>query len=151
MHFSQHGVIVKTIVFGLFVLSMLTSQLAMTAECLQEGENVTFTGKISRETFPGRPNYESIDNGDEPETYWILTTDNPNCVEAKSPEDGSLYEVAKSTTRFQLAFEDPTTYKTHKKLVEQRATVTGQLYAGSTGHHHTKALIFVKRIKPTKK
>jgi hypothetical protein len=129
----------------------LFSSVAAMAECLKDGENVSFTGKISRETFPGPPNYESIDNGDTPETFWILTITSPRCVVAESMENGSLYEVAKSTTRFQLAFEDSTVYKQQKKLVEKNATVTGQLFVGDNGHHHTKALISVKSIKDAKK
>ena len=131
-------------------LAFLSSS-AGAAECLKDGETVTFSGKVSRETFAGPPNYTSIDDGDEPETYWILTINNPRCVVAESMEDGSLYDVAKSTTRFQLAFEDASVYKLQKSLVEKNATVTGQLFAGHTGHHHTKALVAVKSIKQAKK
>lgn len=140
----------KVLLSFIFVLILLSPATAL-AECLKDGEKVAFTGKISRETFPGPPNYESIDDGDTPETYWILTINTPRCVVAESIEDGSLYKVAKSTTRFQLAFEDPTVYKQQKTLVEKNATVTGQLFAGHTGHHHTKALISVKSIKAAKK
>jgi hypothetical protein len=127
------------------------SSVATADECLKDGDAVTFTGKVSRETFPGRPNYTSIDDGDEPETVWILTIGKPHCVSAESPEDGSMYEVAKSTTRFQLAFEDASVYKLQKSLVEKSAIVSGQLFAGSNGHHHTKALVAVKSIKQAKK
>jgi len=48
------------------------------AECMNyEPDAVSLTGKIIRKTFPGRPNYESIKAGDEPETYWILISDKP--------------------------------------------------------------------------
>lgn len=116
------------------------------AECLKDGQDVAFTGTISRETFPGPPNYESIDDGDAPETYWILTISTPQCVTAESMESGVLYELAKSTTRFQLVFEDSSIYKTQKNLVENTAVVEGQLFAGHSGHHHTKVLISVKGI-----
>lgn len=33
---------------------------------------VTLKGKILRHTFPGVPNYESLENGDTPETRWVL-------------------------------------------------------------------------------
>ena len=118
----------KSIFFLSVVASVFTSQLAMAAECLKEDQSVSFTGKVSRETFPGRPNYESIDNGDEPETYWILTINKPYCILAESPEDGSLYEVAKSATRFQLAFEDASVYQTQKKLVEKKGYCNGKTF-----------------------
>jgi hypothetical protein len=112
-----------------------------------DGQEVAFAGSISRATFPGRPNYSSIDDGDEPETVWILTIATPNCVVAESMEDGKPYEVAKSTTRFQLVFTDAKAYERHKSLVENRALIRGQLFVGHTGHHHTKALIEVREIK----
>jgi hypothetical protein len=133
----------KTIILFTMFLSMFSF-----AECLKEGQDVTFTGTVSRETFPGPPNYESIDDGDAPETYWILTISTTQCVTTESMESGALYEVAKSTTRFQLAFEDASIYKSQKNLVENGAIVEGQLFAGHSGHHHTKALISVKSIKP---
>ena len=83
----------KVLLSFIFVLILLSPTAAL-AECLKDGEKVAFTGKISRETFPGPPNYESIDDGDTPETYWILTINTPRCVVAESMEDGSLYEVA---------------------------------------------------------
>lgn len=133
----------KTIILFAMFLSAFSS-----AECLKDGQDVTFTGTVSRETFPGPPNYESIDDGDTPETYWILTISTPQCVIAESMESGAFYELAKSTTRFQLAFEDSSIYKTKKNLVENSAVVEGQLFAGHSGHHHTKALISVKSINP---
>lgn len=33
---------------------------------------IALRGKILRHTFPGVPNYESIDEGDAPETRWVL-------------------------------------------------------------------------------
>ncbi len=131
-----------------FAFLLLLSASAQAVECLKEAEDVSFTGKVSRETFPGPPNYESIDDGDTPETVWILTIDSPRCVVATSMEDGSPYEVSKSTTRFQLAFESSSVYQTQKSLVENEATVTGKLFVGQTGHHHTKALIAVKTMTP---
>ncbi|GFO58405.1 hypothetical protein GMST_07300 [Geomonas silvestris] len=135
------------------LLSLLTflASPVVSAECLKDGDSITLTGKISRETFPGPPNYESIDDGDEPETCWVLTIQQPRCVVAESMENGSLYEVAKSTTRFQLAFEDQSVYAKEKGLVESSAIVKGELFAAHTGHHHTKALIAIKEIKPVPK
>ena len=33
---------------------------------------VALRGKLIRHTFPGAPNYENIENGDYPETRWVL-------------------------------------------------------------------------------
>jgi hypothetical protein len=133
-------------ILGVLVTCVGTT-VAPASECIEDGQSVTFEGRVSRETFPGPPNYESIDDGDQPETVWILTLDSAQCVVGKSMEDGSPIEIAKSTTRFQLAFEDQSVYGAQKRLVEQRAIVNGQIFAGQSGHHHTKALVAVKRIK----
>ena len=125
----------------------LSLPLCAQSECLKDGQEVTLEGRISRETFPGPPNYESIDDGDQPETTWILTVTAPNCVVAESMDDGTPYEVTKSTTRFQLVLADAKEFEGYKSLVENRAVIGGQLFVGHTGHHHTKALISVKEIK----
>jgi hypothetical protein len=117
-------------------------------DCLADGQAVTFEGTISRETFPGAPNYRSIDDGDQPETVWILTVDSTSCVVAESAEDGKSYEVAKATKRFQLVFSGAGDYARHGALVGRRVTVVGQLLIGHTGHHHTKALIDVEQLNP---
>ena len=41
---------------------------------LFDGQNVTLYGKVREEVFPGPPNYESINDGDRPQFYWILYT-----------------------------------------------------------------------------
>lgn len=55
--------------------------------------------------------------------------------------------MARSTTRFQLVFSDAKEYERHKALVENSALVSGQLFVGHTGHHHTKALIEVRDMR----
>ncbi len=130
----------------LITLSAFLFSAHTSAECLKDGQNVTLTGTIFRETFPGPPNYESIEDGDTPETYWILTIKTPQCVIAESAENDELYEVANSTIRFQLAFETSNTYQSQKNLEGSTAVVKGQLFIGTSGHHHTEALISVKSI-----
>ncbi|SFU98489.1 DUF4431 domain-containing protein [Halomonas korlensis] len=114
--------------------------------CLVDGEPAELTGKVWRETFPGPPNYESIQDGDEPQTYWILTTDQPYCGEAYSMESGDAYRIPGELTRFQLVL-DSDQYRDNQSLVFENATVTGSLFAGHTGHHHTAMLIDVEAIE----
>lgn len=114
-------------------------------ECLVDGESAELTGKIWRETFPGPPNYESIQDGDEPQTHWILTTDQAYCGMAYNMESGGTYKIPGELTRFQLAL-DSDQYADNKSLVFENATVTGNLFAGHTGHHHTSMLIDVESI-----
>lgn len=132
----------------LFVLCAFAggASAAEQSDCLKDGDTVSLVGKVWRETFPGRPNYESIENGDEPETVWVLTLDQPRCVLGVSLESGKTYEIG-SITRFQLVLT-PEQYKKHRSLLEHRARVKGQLFQAMTGHHHTKALIEAKELGP---
>lgn len=115
-------------------------------DCLVDGETTTLTGKVWRETFPGPPNYESIEAGDRPETYWILTTEEAFCGEALSFESGDTYRIPGELTRFQLVL-DRDQYADNQSLVFDNATVTGSLFTGHTGHHHTSMLIDVESIE----
>jgi hypothetical protein len=63
------------------ILSMIFLSLAIAAQafaaappCLKyEPEVVELKGKVKRVVFPGRPNYESVKAGDEPEPYYGRT------------------------------------------------------------------------------
>ncbi len=46
---------------------------------------------------PGRPNYESIKNGDEPERYWLLYLPKGVCVHG-DPEDEPVAQINRSGT-----------------------------------------------------
>ncbi|WP_350304221.1 hypothetical protein [Photorhabdus viridis] len=41
-----------------------------TENCHEEGQKLTLDGTLLRITYPGPPNYENVENGDIPETYW---------------------------------------------------------------------------------
>jgi hypothetical protein len=56
-------------------------------KCLDYGgEMVALTGKLHRATFPGRPDYESIADGDEPETGFYLTLAAPEAWQRGATE-----------------------------------------------------------------
>ncbi len=111
-----------------------------------EGQLVRLRGKVWREMFPGPPNYQSIDDGDQPQGYWILNTKDPIEILGKSIEDGTPYSVG-SSARFQLML-DPSFYASRQHLVFSDAWVEGRLVIGHTGHHKTKALIDVQKFEP---
>lgn len=103
----------------LVVVVSNTSIAEDNAACLRDGDAVYLVGKVWRETFPGRPNHESIENGDEAETVWILILDSPRCILGISPEDNKQYEIGR-ITRFQLVLT-PTQYKQHSAILEHQA------------------------------
>lgn len=114
-----------------------------TAQCLEyEPKVVRLTGTLVRETHPGRPNYESIASGDEPETIWVLKLQDAICVggaiEADSSESGQA--------EIQLVLEQAQ-YNKYRSLLGQNVTVRGNLFHGHTGHHHKRLLPRTIEIK----
>ena len=135
--------------FVKLILSIFISAFVLTVQaedCLIDGNKVELTGKIWRETFPGPPNYKSIEDGDKPQTYWILTTEEPHCGKAYSMESGNVYKLNGSFNRFQLVLSGKE-YEKNQSLVFNRATVKGQLFSAYTGHHKTKMLIKVEELQ----
>lgn len=131
--------------FPLLVVLVLLGFPALAEDCLKDGGQIALEGVLWRETFPGPPNYRSIDDGDAPETVWVLTIDSPRCFMAEDMENGRLHEVGR-VSRFQLVLNERK-YKENKGLLERRVSVTGQIVQAASGHHHTKALIEVKELK----
>ena len=118
-------------------------------ECLVDGDTVTLTGTPSLEVFPGRPEYESIEEGDEEWKYWILTTNKKyTCGYKLSYESGELYRTEGNYSRFQLA-----NYKFPRKVLSDARnknirsdkgviTITGQIMFGHNAHHVTPMVLF---------
>ena len=130
-------------VFTLLLLLFVTPIFASAQRCFSyEAEGVQLTGTISKKTFPGPPNYESIRRGDEPETYWILHLARPVCTTAGADSDAES-----GVTDLQLILT-PKQYALYKKFVGRKArvTVTGKLMHAHTGQHHTPVLMEVTGI-----
>jgi len=118
-------------------------------ECLTDGDTVTLTGTPSLEVFPGRPEYESIEEGDEEWRYWILTTNKKyTCGYTRSYESGELYRKEGNYSRFQLA-----NYKFPRKVLSDArnknirsdkgvVTITGEIMFGHNAHHVTPMVLF---------
>jgi uncharacterized protein DUF4431 len=113
--------------------------------CLRyEPTVVTLRGTLVRKTFPGPPGYESIAQGDRPETYWILHLSQPLCVE-QDKEEPRLNPEQKNIRAVQLVV-DPNLYEKQKGLIGKAVIVTGTLFGSHTGHHHTAVLLNVRAI-----
>lgn len=110
--------------------------------CLRYESAVRLRGTIRRETFPGRPNYESVERGDEPETIWLLQLARPLCATA----DGEDSESERDVHEVQLVLT-PRQYQRWRTLVGARVVAAGKLFHSSTGHHHTRVLLNVSELK----
>lgn len=123
------------------VLSAMIPSYAMAKpshSCATQGQKVSLSGTLLRITYAGAPNYESIANGDEPETYWVLQPDSPiKC--AKGAPDFADH------SKMQLIFYG-NEYRDYKSLLAHRVIVNGHLMYAVTGHHHTPLMIDVSKI-----
>lgn len=122
------------------------SSLAVAEDCITEGKEITLKGKLAVQTFPGLPNYESIKKGDEPETYWILTTEKSYCGIGHSLDNDKLYRLDRRATQFQLVLTAEQ-YKEKKNLLNKKVIVKGNMFTAHTGHHHTEMLIELKSME----
>ena len=121
-------------------------RVAQTGPCLSYAPAaVTLTGGLTSKTFPGRPNYESVEKGDEPETYWTLNLGQPLCT--NQSEDASNVSVH-DVSLLQLLFTNAEMYQTHRSLLDTNVKVTGYLFSATTGHHHTPVMLQVTSMEP---
>ncbi|WP_448951603.1 DUF4431 domain-containing protein [Labrys neptuniae] len=110
------------------------------ADCLTYGSPTTLTGTLISKVFPGPPNYESVAEGDSPETAYLLKLDRPTCVAAGHTESGE--EAVASVDEIQLVRIKGATRNMGKHIM-----VIGDLFPGLTGHHHTAVLLDVKTLR----
>jgi hypothetical protein len=110
-----------------------------------DGQSVTLYGRVKEELFPGPPNYESINDGDTPQFYWILYTNSPVGIVSRSLEGEELVDLGNSCS-FQLSVP-PEFYDDKNDIVGKFVKVTGQMFVGHSGHHKTKALVDTKLVE----
>jgi hypothetical protein len=108
------------------------------AECLGYDSTVVLSGLLRRETHPGPPNFESVADGDRPQTGFYLHLATPACTnEDLSVTDG---EREDSVVRVQLIL-DSAGYAHYRPLVGRRVRLSGVLFSSFTGHHHAPLLL----------
>jgi Domain of unknown function (DUF4431) len=129
------------------VLFLLTARpaAAQKQECLAyEPEVVQLIGTINKKTFPGPPNFESVEKGDRPETYWVLQLPDRVCTQPSADNDAE-----NNVTALQLILTEKQ-YNLYRKFLGRRVNVTGKLSHAQTGHHHTPVLMEVTDISQTR-
>jgi len=135
---------VRLTVVGLLVALVAMGPTHAAYKCLKyEPEIVEVTGVLETKTFPGPPNYESIESGDRPETAWLLRLEAPICVAEGNLADLNVYEPSVSTLHLALGRQHMPRAETMKG---KKVKVSGSLFHQSTGHHHASVLVMVKNI-----
>jgi len=142
----------------LFVLFICVAFSLFASVCSAENEMKYYKpalselkGTIKMLTFPGRPNYEDIKDGDEPETcpYLILDhTIDVSTQHSKSTDVHQPFDGERNVRIVQLAVGSDADWKLMKD--GNRVMVKGELFDSFTGHHRTRILLSVMEAKPLK-
>ena len=108
-----------------------------------EPDTVALSGVLERRTYPGRPNYESVDRGDERETGFYLVVHPGLCVTR------NLDEINQPTAGVQLVqlVLDQAGYEHLRPFLTKTVTLRGTLYHSHTGHHHAELLLQVANAR----
>jgi hypothetical protein len=130
----------------IFAFCCASASAASQRDCLTyEPDLVTLRGRVSLKIFPGRPNYESIKHGDEPEGAWILHLAKPVCV--KSDGKGEFNAAVGKVTNLHLVLRGKQFSEMKRLRRKGPITFTGTLFHSFTGHHHAEVLMEVKSMK----
>ena len=109
-----------------------------------ERDTVVLSGRVERRVYPGRPNYESVRAGDEPDTVYVLRLNAPLCTTATQE-----FEARAGVRDVQLYFarEDAAGVRA---LRGRSATLRGTLTGAVWGWHHLPVLLEVRfpRARP---
>ena len=136
---------IRTAVVSFLFAAALHSQQPPSGCLSYEPAMEHVTGKLTIKTFPGPPNYESVQKGDREESSLLIELHHPVCV-AEDKNDPDLNPSQGGVTAIQLVLE-PEAYKTYKPMVGREVVATGTLFGAHTGHHHTPVLLTVKTIE----
>lgn len=112
--------------------------------CNYEPRTAELRGTIELQTFPGRPGYESIQNGDEVERGWYLRLKQPIEVQKNDKDTDPNASTEKNVRILQLAMKDD--ISAGQIPLKKEVCVSGHLFHAISGHHHTRVLIDVQRI-----
>jgi len=116
-----------------------------------EPEKVTLTGTVEKQTFPGRPGYESIKNGDEIERGWYLRLSTPLNIEKSNQDSDPNTETERNVKILQLAWESEAVEKMVVRSIGKTVSLSGHLFHASNGHHHSRVLMWVDASKDVAK
>ena len=125
----------RTILLTIILFLTISSYVFGCPSC--DGDEIEVSGVVIKETFPGPPNYESIEDGDKPDICWFIVLEKSMCF---SP-DGEFLDKEVVINKIQLV-------KSSYKFIEgEKYLIKGITFPEQTGHHHSAVLLEVKSIK----
>ncbi len=144
----------------ILILAVTSSLLALCTPCPSqaqshkfhyEPEKVQLAGVIERQTFPGRPGYESIKNGDDIERGWYLRLLTPIDVEETKIDADPNSSTERNVKVLQLTWESNQVEVLVRTHVGKKVTLSGHLFHALSGHHHSRVLLWVDSGEVIKK
>jgi hypothetical protein len=109
-----------------------------------ESAIISVDGVLETHIFPGRPNYEDIAQGDEPEKCFYLRLDEVISNVIPDPKETYSWTVEHNIGIMQLSMS---TKRSGFFKDGDHVRLTGSLYQGFNAHHHTRVLISVDKIE----
>ena len=136
---------------GLVLSILLSHSYAFSRQVLTyQPAVVSLVGVLDLQTFPGPPNYESIQNGDQPERHFYLRLDSPVDVAPRGEHPAvDNPEEERDVRILQLAIgadENSIRARLRKLGKGARVEITGTLFHRFTGHHHSRVLLSVNQV-----
>src|SRR5262245_45143699 len=119
---------------------------SLAAQCLYYGD-VSLTGRLVQQTYPGPPDFESVTKGDAPLVIWILQLDVGVCIVSYSASYPSVYDERE----IQLVigneqYARTAGYAEYRYLLGKKISVTGRLLPGR-GKYEKPQVIALRSIK----
>jgi hypothetical protein len=123
-----------------WLLTTAAWSASLPAQCLYYGD-VSLTGQLVQQTYPGPPDFESVTKGDAPLVIWILQLDRGVCIISSDPSYPNVYnerEIQLVLGAGQYAGNDR--YAEYRYLLGKKIAVTGRLQSGAGKYEKTQVL-----------
>jgi len=128
---------------GWVLLGLLLASSPSAARCLYYAPTVvTLVGEVSTKRVPGPPGYQSLRQGDLPETIVLLKLDDPICVYG-DPDSSNNPKTHRNITEIQLIVPIAKV----EKSIGERIRFTGHLSSAHSGHHRTPVIMYVDSLR----
>lgn len=106
----------------------------------QPGTN--FEGKLTLQTFPGPPNFESIASGDRPIEALILELPEPICAS----DGGEFADPSETFDTIHVVSSDDATRQQLSAMVGQNIRLSGEAFAAHNSNHYAPLVLMVQPL-----
>lgn len=120
------------------ILSAASVQATAPPPCHAYDDRLTLEGTLQRRTYAGPPGYESVQDGDTPETGFYLVLPSPLCM--AGDEADVTAQPLRDVTLVQLVL-DGAGYRRLRSRLGSRVRLSGMPFSWHTGHHHAPVLL----------